>query len=178
MGLTDFPLCVCFLSSFSCLGFTLIPAFPSCHLEAVYTFSVLLVIACKNLICIFEVSSQSVSLFFPSQRNLETFNSSYPLLTCHYCPGFYVTIILTSIPSLLTIPSFCLRFSLLYPFETPPVKLFRSKVCFCLLENLYILWSSPCGAAETNVTSNHEIVGSIPGLAHWVEDLQFPCTVV
>ena len=26
------------------------------------------------------------------------------------------------------------------------------------------IWSSPCGAAEMNLTRNHEVVGSIPGL--------------
>ena len=31
-----------------------------------------------------------------------------------------------------------------------------------------IMWSSHCGAAETNPTSNHEIEGSIPGLAQWL----------
>ena len=30
----------------------------------------------------------------------------------------------------------------------------------------------PCrGAAETNLTRNHEVVGSIPGLAQWAKDL-------
>ena len=31
--------------------------------------------------------------------------------------------------------------------------------------------SSHQGAAETNLTRDHEVVGSIPGLAQWVKDL-------
>ena len=31
--------------------------------------------------------------------------------------------------------------------------------------------SSHCGAAETNPTKNHEVVGLIHGLALWVKDL-------
>ena len=32
-------------------------------------------------------------------------------------------------------------------------------------------WSSHCGTAETNLTRNQEVAGSIPGLAQWVKDL-------
>ena len=34
--------------------------------------------------------------------------------------------------------------------------------------------SSSCGTAETNLTRNHEAVGSIPGLTPWVKDPVLP----
>ena len=31
-----------------------------------------------------------------------------------------------------------------------------------------------CGAVETNPTSNHDVVGSIPSLTQWVKDPALP----
>ena len=34
--------------------------------------------------------------------------------------------------------------------------------------------SSRRGEVETNPSRNHEVVGSIPGLTQWVEDMELP----
>ena len=43
-------------------------------------------------------------------------------------------------------------------------------------ENIYIhiYMSYRCGTVEMNLTRNHDIVGSIPGLVQWVKDLVLP----
>ena len=35
-------------------------------------------------------------------------------------------------------------------------------------------WSSCRGTVEMHPTRNHEVAGSIPGLAHWVKELAWP----
>ena len=42
-------------------------------------------------------------------------------------------------------------------------------VCLIILKTLKY-WSSHCGAAEMNLTSNCEVAGLIPGLVQWVKD--------
>ena len=39
-----------------------------------------------------------------------------------------------------------------------------------MTSKLQKVWSSHCGAAETNPTRNHEVEGLIPALAQWVKD--------
>ena len=36
------------------------------------------------------------------------------------------------------------------------------------------VWSSCCGAVETNLISIREVEGSIPGLSQWIKDLALP----
>ena len=42
------------------------------------------------------------------------------------------------------------------------------------LQRKKYFWSSHRGAVETNPTRNHEVAGSIPGLAQWVKDPVLP----
>ena len=39
---------------------------------------------------------------------------------------------------------------------------------------LEIIGVSSCGAAEMNLTKNHEVEGLIPGLTQWVKDPGLP----
>ena len=39
--------------------------------------------------------------------------------------------------------------------------------------NIYTPRDSHCGAVETNPTSIHDDVGSVPGLTQWVRDVEF-----
>ena len=56
----------------------------------------------------------------------------------------------------------------------------KKKKSEMLKNNCFFLWSSCCGRAAMNPTRNHEIVGSILGLAQWVEDWALPvnCGIV
>ena len=50
-----------------------------------------------------------------------------------------------------------------------------SYVFIVKVENKICHWrSSYCGAVETNLTRNHEVVGLFPGLAQWVKDPGLP----
>ena len=51
-----------------------------------------------------------------------------------------------------------------------------SQVMLMLLGTLRssALWSSYHGTAEMNLTRNHKVSGSIPGITQWVADLAWP----
>ena len=67
---------------------------------------------------------------------------------------------------------------MLEPFSLPPLLIHPEEqwqeMLFPGQSTLAIRSSSHHGAVETNLTRNHEVVGSIPGLAQWIKDLALP----
>ena len=65
------------------------------------------------------------------------------------------------------------------PWELPyaagvALKSKEKNPCWKLLK----FWTSHCGAMEMNLTRNHGVLGSVPGLDQWVKDLAFLWAVV
>ena len=59
-------------------------------------------------------------------------------------------------------------------FNTSTVSGRASLLRLCLSTTKSVQLSSQCGAAEANLTGNHETTGSIPGLAQRFKDLALP----
>ena len=57
-----------------------------------------------------------------------------------------------------------------YPYNLRTLLLILCLIV-CLLDKIKLEWSSHRGSVETNLTSVHEDVGFVHGLAHWVGDL-------
>ena len=73
----------------------------------------------------------------------------------------------TSLPCWIIFPSHQVQFFEVFLFKNVLLAL---NVIFSVNTQYSWPWSSCLGSAETNLTSIHEDVSSIPGLAQWVQD--------
>ena len=73
---------------------------------------------------------------------------------------------------MLYLSLFCASVSKMYPKMI--ASSFYTVLAYRSSRKNALFWSSHRGASETNPTRNHEVAGSLPGLAQWVKDPVLP----